>query len=104
MFDRTAILFFERASNYTNILFFENSPSISAHRNSEVVQIVLNFFQILIGVHRVHDCEKNTDCLSLLGLLPPGVNPPVPDVVDVLGEVVREQYIVLQCKINESTS
>ena len=46
-------------------------------------------------------------------LLPPGINPPwmtecmsvsVPDVVDVIGEVVRQQYIVLQCKINESTS
>ena len=28
----------------------------------------------------------------------------VPDVVDVLGEVMRQQYIVLQCGINESTS
>ena len=28
----------------------------------------------------------------------------VPDVVNVLGEVIRQQYIVLQCGINEITS
>ena len=56
---------------------------------------------------------KNTDCLSLLRLFPPGTNPAlddgvhvvsVPDVVDVLSELIRQQYIVLQCRINESTS
>ena len=52
-----------------------NSPSIFAHRNSEFVQILLNFFQILVGVHRVHGSEKNTACLSLLRLLP-CINPP----------------------------
>ena len=28
----------------------------------------------------------------------------VPDVADVLGEVIRQQYVVLQCRINESSS
>ena len=28
----------------------------------------------------------------------------VPDVVDVLGDVIQQQKIVLQCRINESTS
>ena len=28
----------------------------------------------------------------------------VPNVVDVLSEVVRKQYVVLQCRINESAS
>ena len=51
-----------------------NSPSIVEHRHSGFVQIVFNFFLILIGVRRVHGCE-NTDCLSLR-LLPPGINLP----------------------------
>ena len=51
-----------------------NSPSVSVHRNSGFVQIILNFLQILVGVHRVYGSE-NTDCLSLLSLLPPGIRP-----------------------------
>ena len=54
--DRTAILFFERASKNCILLHF---PSVFGHRDSGFVQIVLNFFQILIGIHRVHGCEKH---------------------------------------------
>ena len=36
-----------------------NSPSILVHRDAGFLQIVLNFFLILIGVHRVHGCEKH---------------------------------------------
>ena len=35
-----------------------NTPSIFVHRESGFIQIVLNFFLILIGVHRVQGCEK----------------------------------------------
>ena len=60
-----------------------------------------------MGVHRVHGCEEH-------GLPVPfgassswnqstfddGVHfVSVPDVVDVLGEVIRQQYIVLQCRL-----
>ena len=36
-----------------------NSSSIFVHYDSGFVQIVLNFFRILIVVHRVHGCEKH---------------------------------------------
>ena len=51
-----------------------NFPSIFVHRDSRYVQIVLNFFQILTSVHRVHSAVKHTDCLSFLRLLPPGIS------------------------------
>ena len=35
-----------------------NSPCILVHRNSGFIQIVLNFFLILMYVHRVHGCEE----------------------------------------------
>ena len=110
VFDRTAILFSERASNCTNVLYLANSPSIFfVHCESGLIQIVLDFFQILVGVHRVHGCEKHCDCLSFLRLsswnqsaLDDGVHVvSVHDVVDVLGEVIWQQYIVLQCRFNE---
>ena len=41
-----------------------NYPRIFEHRDSGFVQIVLNFFQILIGVHRVHGCQTLTACLN----------------------------------------
>ena len=50
---------------------------------------------------------KNTDCLSFWNqsALDDGVHVvSVPDVVDVLNELIRQQYIVLHCKFNESTS
>ena len=56
---------------------------------------------------------KNTDCLSFLRLFPPRISPffdngvhfeSVLDVVDVLGKVIRQQYIVLQWWINKFTS
>ena len=45
-----------RAARYCVLV---NAPSIFVDRNSGFVQIVLNFFQILIDVHRVHGCEKH---------------------------------------------
>ena len=89
-----------------------NSPSIFVHCDSGFIQIVLNFFQILFGVHRVHGVEKHrlpvpfvTSSSRNQSTLDDGVHVvSVPDVVDVLGEVIRQQYIVLHCRINESTS
>ena len=61
------------------------------------LSIVSNFFQIMIGVHRVHSCE-NTDSACPFetsssrnqSTLDDGVHVvSVPDVVDVIGEVVR---------------
>ena len=65
---------------------------------SGFVQIVLDFFQILIVLHRVHCCEEHS--LSVLSVtfssswdqstLDDGVHfVGIPDVVDVLGEVIR---------------
>ena len=112
-FDRTRILFFERASNFTNILHF-----------GELSNYFL--YTAILGLSRSYwtssrswlssigfTAVKNTDCLSFLGLLPPGINPllndgvqftSVLDMVDVLSEVTRKQYSVLQCRINEITS
>ena len=88
------------------------SPSIFIWCDPWRVQVASNFFHALIVVHRVHCSEKH-------GL-------PVPfetssscdqstsdywmyftyssDVIDELGEVFWQQYIVLQCRINEITS
>ena len=79
--------------------------------DSGFVQIVFNFFRSCrasIGFTAV----KNTDCLSLLRLsnsdqstFVNGVHfESVPDVVDALGKVIRQQYIVLQWWINKITS
>ena len=69
--------------------------------NSGFIQI-----QILTGVHRVRGCEKHwlpvpfeTSSSWNQSTLDDGVHVvSVPEVVDVLGEVVRWQYIVLQCR------
>ena len=44
---------------------FVNSPIISVHRNSRFIQIVLNFFLILMYVHRFHGCEEYWMSISL---------------------------------------
>ena len=36
-----------------------NTPIVFVHHDYGFIQIVLNFFQILIGVHRVHGCEEH---------------------------------------------
>ena len=36
-----------------------NYPRIFVHRNSGFIQIVLNFFLILMDVHRVRGCEAH---------------------------------------------
>ena len=97
VFDRTAILFFERASDCTNILYFGELSIFFVHRNSGFVQIVLNFSRILTGVHRVHGCEKHglpvpfeTSSSWNQSAQDDGVHVvSVPEVVDVIGEVVR---------------
>ena len=86
--------------------------TVFVHRDSGFTQIVLNFFLTLIGVHRVHGCEKygppvrfETFSSQSQTTLDDGMHVvSVPDVVHVIGEVIRQQYIVLQCWINESTS
>ena len=82
------------------------------HCDSGFAQIVLDFFQILTVVHRVHSCEKHwlpvlfeasSSCDQ--STFNDGVQfISVHDVIDVLDEVIRQQYIVLQCRINEITS
>ena len=87
-------------------------PSIFAHCDSGFVQIVMNFFQVLSSVHRVHGCEEHWLHLLFVAssswdqsILNDGIQfSSVPDVVDVLGEVIGQQYIVLQFRINENTS
>ena len=62
-------------------------PSIFVGSSPWHVQIALTFLHTLIVVHRVH-YNENTDCLLLLRLLPPGINPClITDVVDILSEV-----------------
>ena len=81
-------------------------------RDAGIVPIVLNFFQILTVVHRVHGYQKHSvpvhfETFSSLNqsALDDGVHVvSVPDVVDVLGEVIWQQCMVVQCRINESTS
>ena len=89
-----------------------SSPRTFVHRDSGFVQIVLGFFQVLIVIHRAHCCEEHWLPILFEGssswdqsTFNDGVQfISVPDVADVLGEVIRQQYIVLQCRINESTS
>ena len=75
-------------------------PSKFVRCDSEFVQIVFNFAVILSSTHRAHGCEKHRlPVLSEafpLGISPRLIMESVPDVVDVLGKVVRQQYIVLQ--------
>ena len=97
VFDKTAILSSERDLMAPKHCVLMKSPSIVVHRNSGFVQIGLNFFQILIRVHRVHGCEKHwlsvpfeTSSSRNQSTLNDGVHVmSVPDVVDALGEVVR---------------
>ena len=104
--------FSERASTCTIYCISVNSLSIFVHRDSGFIQIILGLLQILIGVHWVHCSEKHwlpiqfeTSSSQNQSTLDDGVPVvSVSDVVDAVGEVVREQYIVLQCRINESTS
>ena len=55
-----------------------------------------------------HDMEQNSTNTHELTQVPLSVQiylvVSVPDMVDALGEVIREHYIVLQCGINEITS
>ena len=68
-------------------------PSIFVHCNSGFIQVVLGFFLMLIGVHRIHGCKEYWMPISLqtfTSTLDDGVRVvSVPNVVDVLIEVVR---------------
>ena len=87
-------------------------PNVFVHCDSGFVPIVLDFFQIFSFVHRVYGCKEHW--LPTLSEASSSQDEStfdngvdficVPDVVDVLGKVIRQQYIVLQCRINESTS
>ena len=91
---------------------FRIAPIYFCTRRFCFVQTVLDFFHILSVVHRVHCCEKHW--LPILFEASSSWNQPVlddgvhvigvTDVGYVLGEVIRQQYIVLQCRINEITS
>ena len=113
VFDRTAILFFERASDCTKILYFsELSMYFCTPRfgvcPDRIEQTSSKYSLAYTGFTSV----KNTDCLSPLKLSSwdqSALNSRVhvvrvPDVRDVLGDVIRQQYIVLQCKSNKITS
>ena len=58
MFDRTAILFSEQPSNYTNTLCFDVFPSVFVHCNSGLRHIVIPF-SVLINEHWVHGREEH---------------------------------------------
>ena len=80
-----------------------NYPCIFVHRDSGFVQVVLDF-HVLIDAHRVDGCEEHSETFFLLESIRPGCGVrlvSVPDVVDVLGEVIRQQYIVLQRRQRE---
>ena len=111
VFDWTAVLFSERVSNCTNTLHFgEFSKCFFLRRNSGFIHVVLSVFLILMGVHRVHDCEKH------------GLPVPIETYPESIhtgwwsaccersrrGICARRSHpltaLVLQCRINESTS
>ena len=66
------------------------------HRNSGLIQIVLDFFLIMVDEHRIHGCEEHglpVSCETFFSkdqsTLDDGMHVvSVPDVVDVLGEVI----------------
>ena len=74
VFDRTAILFSERASNCTKDTVFWWTLQVLYTAFLGFSRIVLDFFQILIGVHRVHGSEKHGLPVSL-ETLPTRMNP-----------------------------
>ena len=88
------------------------SPSIFVWSDLWVVHVAKTFFHTLIVIHRVHCSEKHKLSVaietsssrdqSISDILIHSTY--IPDVADVLGEVLRQQYIVLQFRINEITS
>ena len=101
VFDRTVIFFFERASNCTNVQYF---GALSNYFCTPQFRVYPDRIELLLdsdGCTSGSRLWKNTDCLSFLRLCSRnqsthGVHVvSVPRVVDVLGEVVRQQYVVL---------
>ena len=75
-FDRIPIPFSEQALFCTNKLYcVMSSPSVLVRCDSGFVQIVFNFFSDLVEHPSGFMAVKNTDCLSLLRLFPPGTSP-----------------------------
>ena len=111
VFDKIEILSSEPALNCTNTLCLDEVSKYFVWSDPRLVQVAL-VFHTLIVVHRVHCCEKQFAC-SFFGT-PSSWDQSTSDywmhftyfsdVVDVLGRVLRQQYIVLQCRINEITS
>ena len=101
VFDKIAILFSERALNCPIHCVLINSPSIFVWNDPWLVQVAQNFFHTLIVVHGVHCSEKHrlsvpfetssswdqstSDCRMHFTY--------IPDVVDVLSEVLRQQSL-----------
>ena len=70
--DRTAILSSERALSCTNTLCFDE---VSKSAILGLSRSYLASSKILIGVHRVHGCEKTLTACPFSRLFPPGINP-----------------------------
>ena len=100
---------FQIAPKYCMLVKF---PSVFAYRDSAWILIVLKFFLIWSSIHRVHGCEKRwlpvpSKAFSSWdqSTFDNGVHfESVPDVVDVLGKLLRYQYIVSQSRIHDSNS
>ena len=81
-----------------------NFSSIHVQCKPGLIQVVINFF-VLIDAHRVDGCEIHR--MSIFLKIFASQNQPrlndgeqvvgVPNVIDVLDEVVWQQYVVLQC-------
>ena len=86
-------------------------PFVFVHCNPGIIQVVLDFF-VLIDAHWVDGCEIHRISIFLKTVasrnqprLNDGVQVvSVPNVIDVLDEVVWQQYVVLQCRINKCAS
>ena len=112
VFDRTAILFSERVSNCTNTLYFGEfskyfcTPQFWIYPGRTELLLAsdgcTSGSRLWITRTACPSWDSSSQNQSTLDDRVHVVS--VPDVVDVLGEVIRQQHIVLQCRIYESTS
>ena len=75
-FGEIAILSFERASNCTNILYFEEVSKYFCEKRPFLGLVKSHgVSSVLSSQSTGFTAVRNTDCLPLLRLLPPGINP-----------------------------